>query len=464
MATEKNIELIDDSLKPLPIGALNLKPEIVEALKKKNYIVFSNIQGKAIPKLLKHKSVLGLSPTGTGKTFAYALPIINDLDASIPGVKAIILTPTVALLDQIKRSFLEIVDELDFKEDTIKIIKNKSDFNQSKPQVIITTISMYSQIRSHYSLNNVSRIITDEGDMVAFDGFDEYLSSLQKAKEKHIISFFSASLNIQDIKRVKSAFGIDILIDVRDSQITSDSVSHHLVTYRNIEKYDALVSFIKNNPQFVKSIVFSSTKKGLYDAAEKLKANKISFIMLHGDLDKREIKTALNDFKKLNSGILLASDYASRGVDISDVKNIVSIDLPLDLDYYFHRAGRAGRFATFGDSYVLFDQDDDNQAKRVKDLLRRGISFDQFVLTLNSYKKGKEKYQFKNKGQKDQSNAKLQKQIRHAVEQNKSTKVKPNYKKKVSKAVERVKEKHRMKVVRTNIAKSGGNSKDFHID
>lgn len=459
---ESNV-LIDDSFKPLPVGSLNLKKEVIDLLKENEFQYFSDIQGKAIPKLLRHENVLGLSRTGTGKTLAYVLPIVNDLKDD-DHVQAIVLSPTVALLDQIKSVFEMFLVPLGFPKDAVKIVKSNNDFTRCKPLVVLTTPSMYDTLRSHYPIDELERVIIDEGDMVAFDGFDDVLGALKDAKDKKMISFFSASLNIQDIKRVKKAFQIQNLVDVRESLITNKTVQHHLVNYRGMKLGEALLSFLRMNKELFKTIVFVSKKTDLFEYDKLLKENHISHFLVHGDMEKREITKVLTQFNDLGHGILLASDYVSRGIDIPDVTDIVSVDLPKELDYYYHRAGRAGRFDSEGDSFVFYDEDDEESVKKVRDLIRRGTQFDQYILSKDNLRKGKGVYQFKNKGKKDQSNELLQKQIRHVVNKTKTRKVKPGYKKKVAKAVERVKEKHRMKVVLTNIARSGGNTRDFHVE
>lgn len=453
----------DDSNKRLPVGALALREEIVEILKKNGFTHFSDIQGKVIPKMLKDIPVIGLALTGTGKTLSYVLPIVNELKDD-GHVQAIILSPTVALLDQVKKVFEMFTKELGFPMDAIKIIKGNNDFSRAKPDVVLTTPSLLDEMRSHYPVNELKRIIIDEGDMIAFDGFIDELYTLRKAVDEKQVSFFSASLNVQDIKKVKRMFKIETVIDVRESFITNQNVSHHLVNHRGLEKDKALLDFLKFHPAHEKTIVFVSKKEDLFQISESLKNEKIRFQILTGDMDKRDIKKTIDVFAKLDNGILLASDYASRGIDVPTVTSVISVDLPKDLAYYFHRSGRAGRFDQTGESFVFYDEDDKDEINQVKALIRRNVAFDHYILSDDSLRKTKEKYQFKNLGKKDQSNDLLQKQIRHAVNETKSNKVKPNYKKKVKRAVDRVKMKHRMKVVRTNIAKSGGNVNDFHVD
>ena len=210
-------------------------------------------------------------------------------------------------------------------------------------------------------------------------------------------------------------------------------------------------------------IVFFKSVEEANDVYLDYKDRKDVFIF-HGELDKREIKKTFSSLQKKDSFIVFSSDYLSRGVDLKGIDTIISYSLPDTLDYYFHRAGRTGRFFTDGDSYIMVDKDNEKEIKDILSLKRREVSFDVFKVNETGLKKLSQSYVFKNLGKKDQSNEQLQKKIRHAYNKNKSDKVKPNYKKKVSKAIKRVKEKHRMKVVRTNIAKKGGNARDFHQD
>lgn len=446
----------------LPFGSTALRKEVLSILKEDGFEKMSPVQAKAIPLMVKNRNVLALAPTGTGKTLSYVLPIVNDL-VDDGHVQAVILSPTVALLDQIKSVFEEFTKKLGFQDDAVKAVYSQADFNRAKPLVLLITPALYKSALSHYPINELKRVIIDEGDMVVFDGFKDALEALKKPRDSKMISFFSASLNVQDVKKVKASFLISDVIDVRDT-ITSKSVSHHLVNIRALSKGEALDVFLREAHPF-KTIAFVSKKEDLYQVADELKKLGRHYLMVHGSMDKREIKNTLDTFRKDEESLLLASDYVSRGLDIPDVGTIVSLDLPKDTQYYYHRAGRAGRFNAPGDSFVFYNEDEEESVNSVYDLLRRGTGFDSYLLSKDSMKKNKEAYQFRNLGKKDRAESeKLQKKIRHAVNKTKSSKVKPNYKKKVSRAVDLVKEKHRKKIVLTNISKSGGNARDYHED
>lgn len=447
-------------MQELSFKSTALNSVLTSALEKEGFVNRSPIQAKVIPLRLKGKNVLGVAPTGTGKTLSYLCPVLSDLKDD-GHVQAVILSPTVALLSQIKDVASKLLDDMGFSKGAVKAIYDEKDFTKSSPLIVLITPSLYPKVTSHYPVNELKRVIIDEGDRIAFDGFASCLTSLSKAKERGRISFFSASVKEQDRTRIKKRFHILNVVDVR-KEITNKSVTHHRVDIRTSSKAEALKAFLEQKKPY-KTIAFVSSKEELYKVSEELKKRNVHFLFVHGALDKRLIKQTRDKFRKDEEHLLLASDYVSRGIDIPQVDTIISLDLPFDLDYYFHRAGRAGRFDAPGNSYFFVSDSDEDQLQKAKDLNKRGLIFDTLILSNGILRQSRGNYEFKNRGKKDRAeNEKLQKQIRHAVNKTKTKKVKPNYKKRVKRAVDLVKLKHRKKVVLTNIIKSGGNAQDFH--
>ena len=447
-----------------PVGSLNLNSKLVDVLKENNIKYFSEVQRLVIPKLLNFNSVLALAQTGTGKTYSYVLPIINYLlNNEEKYLQSIIIAPTNFLLDQIKNVISILLNNLKISSIKLSLIKSNSDLNNNKDtNIILTTPTLFNSVIKKYDISHVKYLIIDEGDMILFDGFSNIIKDTNFFIKKGIVSIFSASINVQDISRIKSAFKIKYTFDVRNNSINTSLINHYFVSVRGLNKLDGLIKFIKEK-HFDKVIVFASSKNELFKLNSYFKDNKIKSYVIHGELSKNEIKSVINNFNS-SSGILLSSDYSSRGVDLDSLSDIISFSLPSDLTYYFHRAGRSGRFYTSGNSYILFDENNLDEKKKINDLIKRLIDYKMYILNNNGLKESRDSYVFKNLGKKDQSSDKLQKQIRHAVNLTKSKKIKPNYKKKVKRAVERVKEKHRRKVILTNIGKSGGNTIDFHED
>ena len=445
--------------KGFPFRSLSIAKPVVDVLEKEGFVTLSPIQEKVIPILLKEKSVLALSPTGTGKTLAYLAPLLTKalLEEKL---SSILLFPTVALMDQVYSLLKTLAGSL-FDDSQIKAIRANKDFTRVQPRILLTTPHLYPEVLSRYDTSKVKDIILDEGDMLIYDGFDEILTLLAPAIKRHQVSFFSASLPVQKVREIRKALSIDEVVDVRDS-VTWRGVRHHFVFSRQLSREEALIELVKSLSP-TKMMIFVSKGEDLALVGNLLRENHIDFLSIQGKEDKRDIRRKVEQFRKRPIGILLGTDYLSRGIDVPDCLVVLSYDLPKNADYYFHRAGRTGRFGTSGDSYVLVP-DEDQALEKARQLQRREPSFDLYAIGKDGLKAQKGQYLFRNLGKKDQSNDKLQKQIRHAVNKNKSNKVKPNYKKKVKKAVDLVKLKHRRKVVRTNIAKSGGNAQDYHED
>lgn len=443
----------------LSFRSLALSDPIPSLLQEHGFEFLSPIQEKAIPVLLRGQNVLALSPTGTGKTLAYVAPLLSKA-VSEEKLTSILLFPTVALLDQVYQLLKTLTDGF-FDDSALKAIRSRKDFTRAQPKIVLTTPHLYPEVLSRYDTSKVRDIILDEGDMLLYDGFDEVLALLSPAIKRHQVSFFSASLPVQKVREIRKALQIDNVVDVRDS-VTWRGVRHHFVLARSMDKEEALLELVQRL-QPTKMILFVSKGVDLAPVAKLLQSRHLEFLSLQGKEDKREIRRKVEQFRKQPFGILLGTDYLSRGIDVPDCQVVLSYDLPSRTDYYFHRAGRTGRFGTEGDSFVLVP-DEDSALERARALQRREPSFDLYALTKEGLKLQKGQYLFRNLGKKDQSNDKLQKQIRHAVNKNKSKKVKPNYKKKVQKAVDLVKLKHRRRVVRTNIARKGGNAQDYHDD
>ena len=423
-----------------------LSERVIKALNNLSYFECSPIQEKAISALYKNKSILALAPTGSGKTLAYMVPIFNDLDID-KNLQDIIVVPTSALGNQIYSVFQSFKKEMNLNT-SITLLKNENDLNSYKntAQILIVTPSIFANISKSYNMKDLKRVIVDEADMIAFDGFDDNLVNI-KQNYSVPISLFSATLNEHEVSQLKKLMHFDVTYDVRENNKTSANVTHHIVDIKHFTTYEALIKLLNAiNPY--KTIIFVSKNEDLDKISKQLFKDGVDHIVLSGQLNKREIKNAMYDFKDNKSYILLSSDFGARGLDIDDVDTIISVDLPANhIDYYYHRAGRTGRFNNKGNSYVLAKDGD----KAVKSLLEKDIKFVFHSLTKDGMK---DETKFAPKGRPAKAkNEKLEQEIKRVARKTRSTKVKPCYKKKVRWAVEQVKRRHKEKIIKTNIRK-----------
>ena len=231
------------------------------------------------------------------------------------------------------------------------------------------------------------------------------------------------------------------IIDVDKKVKVNRNVSHHLVDIKHkdlIEQLDNFLSIV--NPYF--TLIFASEKTQVEKIYKSLNAIGRRCTIINGNMESRENKINLRRINQGEFNLVVCSDIASRGLDLDDVTCVISTNLPNDLDYYYHRAGRTGRFNKKGDSYVFYN---DDQLDKINKLVSSKIDFDYYVLRKGDLKKVDKTSKNKKK------NELLEKEIKKEISKVRTNKVKPGYKKKISKAIEQAKKKHKEKIIRKNL-------------
>lgn len=431
---------------------LPLERRLQEVLAGMDLKPLSPVERHVIPALLEKQGVVVVSPTGTGKTFSYVLPVVDDLlKEDREGTICVVVVPTAVLAYQVQGVFRSFLEKLHLNKRAL-FFTSKSQIHtaQKSPAVAIVTPPLFHELKKGLDLKNLSRIIFDEGDMMLFDGFLEELTNACSSFPKAQKSFFSASLGSQYLNPVKRLCKADRVTDLSDGKVNGSNISHFLVDCRGFDKVQSLVKLLRSD--FCKEgqgIVFASSKESVYEASKALKNGDIDYLFLTGALDKKDIEKNVKAFARNEKRLLLASDYASRGLDLPSVNFVISYDLPKINDYYFHRAGRSGRFDRPGASYVLYSPQDQ---MKVKNLQRRGAGFafvaikKDGVVPITSAPKST----FTKGGKQDEY---ITKAVRKAKQKYPKTRVKPGYKKKIKTAIAIAKNKHKKKIIRTNLAK-----------
>ena len=423
--------------------SLNLNHSLCDFLESKGYKVLSDVQEQGIPLVSAKKSAVIKAPTGSGKTFTYLVPIISDLDDT-ENTEAVIIVPTAILVDQLV-STVEVFSK-GYRD--IKVISLKNgDFREGSytGKIVISTPDQFLFNRTKLNLKYLKRLIVDEGDMILFGGFEEELNAILSLDLKCAKFLFTASIDEHLDTLVKKYLRADKLIDVTDSSVNAKNISHYLVDIRHEDKFESLVSFLRlDNPY--KTIVFCSKKEDAIALDKFLLEKKIDHVSIYGGMPTREQKQAYKTFASDKCYLLIGTDIVARGIDIPSLTDVISLDLPYDLTYYFHRAGRAGRFFTKGNSYVFYNNDD---TKKAKELIAKGVSF-KFLSLKDGQLKPERVISEKGKTQK-KNNIYLEKAIKYKIRGLNKKKVKPNYKKKIKKAIELVKLKHKDEVIRKNM-------------
>lgn len=438
-------------------AAFALSEAMVSALKKLGYESPSPVQERVIPKALSGKSLVCQSETGSGKTHSYLVPIIDSLDLNLPRLQSIIICPSRELARQVYEFAMEIGKY--FPRFKVRLLTSEEEKTKNSsglsiaPQMIVGTPGRLKDILiSDYELDlhGVRSMVLDEADMLMelgyFDDIDAIYSLLGERVQTMV---FSATLEQSLKNKLERYIGSSFLYEGEDFK-TAKLVSHHLVDIRHASKLEALEKFLEIRHPYL-ALVFASKKEDVKAIYQGLREDDIPCIMFSGDLDARERKQALRAIKANKHAVIVCSDLLARGIDIEDVSDVISLDLPQELEYYYHRAGRTGRFGKTGDSWVFYDSD---STKKPQELLSKGQEFDYYVLKGSSLSADpvglakKRKFTKKREFGKDEAA-----EVKMAKARTRGDQVKPGYKKKQKDEIEKVKRKYRRKAIQAAVKK-----------
>ena len=401
----------------------------------------NQLQKEVIPIIEKDKNVVLVSQTGTGKTLCYLLPILNSIDLNNTNLQCVIVVPTKELIRQITKilsDFKKHENNLSF----LSIINNSSkiDFNleskSNKHQIIVCSPNKFNELSKFKNYTkSLKYLVLDEADMTLDLGFfgmvNQVFSNLKNIDEIKKIAT-SATLHESLSVQVSKFFKNSVIINKSKNIWENANIQHFVIHYNpNEDKKRMLVAIInKLNPYF--GIVFCNTKKEVAEIYDYLYQSGFKALKLHGNLDNRQRKNIFREIKENNFNLLVASDLASRGVDIEGASHIISYDMPKEDLWYIHRAGRSGRKFYKGNSYVFNDK---NSIYQIQRLDRKGVKWKHLKFIKNDLIE----YQFKLKP-KTKKETEVDRQIRDVINKA-SKKVKPNYKKKIKLQIEEIKRK-----------------------
>jgi len=431
---------------------LSLSNLMLDSLTRQKYFEPSSVQYKAIPKALRGETLMVQSATGTGKTLCFIIPIIEKIDLKNQSTQAIIVAPTRELAQQIYDATAGFLKE--YPSLKVRLFKSgKERENTLKglsiaPHIIIGTPGRLADIfsNSSFSLANVKTVVFDEADMLLKEGFFPDIDKFVPRISSPQFLVFSATLEANLAHELEKYVGPNIPV-VNEETMTSGNVSHVLVDIRHEDVNLSLERMIKIiNPYLL--LVFASKKETANETYAYLKCRKYKVGLLTGDLNARERKNVMRDVKNNLIYILVCSDMAARGLDINDVTDIINLDLPNNLDFYYHRAGRTGRFNKTGTCYTFYNND---KTAKCSVLISNGVNFKYKVLRNDYLEDGHELN--KSHPTKRKRDEELESEIRKI--QNKARgnnkKVKPGYKKKVKLQIEKAKQKHRREIIKKDI-------------
>jgi len=427
------------------------KKFINDELEKREFYFPTPVQEETIPLLKKHQNVIVKAHTGTGKTLAFLLPILNNLNYQAKDhIQCLIIVPTRELAHQI---FDEVNSFKEFNKDLTAglyiggddVEKTKDTLKHKQPIIAIGTPA---KVRELYELNllrvtTADWMVVDEFDMIFDLGFfDDLDFIMSKMKKDAVYSLFSATLNNSLKPFLKKYIPHGILVDKSQKQPTNSNIRHVIIDTKNKDNKFVLQTLLKTINPYV-ALIFVNSKDEVPEVVSWLHEMKISNVgELHGGLQPRTRATMLKKIKNNEFNYIVATDVAARGIDIEGLSDVISIDLPKDLSYYVHRSGRTGRKDFNGSSYVLYNVKNQDKINALKD---KGVEFEIVKLVGNEL--------VPVDGPKKKKPAFVSDQEKQILNKYAHKKVKPGYKKKRKQELDKVKQERRRQHIKENIAK-----------
>ncbi len=337
----------------------NIRQEILRATKEMGFEVMTPIQEQAIPILLEGKDIIGQAQTGTGKTAAFAIPMIQRIDPEVRRPQGIILCPTRELAIQAAEEIRKLTRYLHGVK-VLPIYGGQDISRQIRAlsqgvQIIVGTPGrVMDHLRRHtIKTNEIRMIVLDEADEMLNMGFREDIETvLRDMPEQRQMALFSATMP-QAILDITGTYQKDaVYVKVTPKEITVAAIKQAYYRVARKDKFEALCRLI-DYYQPAKSLIFCNTKKMVDEITGLLKDRGYEAEGLHGDLSQNQRDTVMNLFRGGRCAILSATDVAARGIDVSGVDAVFNYDVPEDVEYYVHRIGRTGRAGRAGRSFTL---------------------------------------------------------------------------------------------------------------
>ncbi len=338
---------------------LGLPENVLQALLRVGYESPTPIQAATIPPLLDGRDVLGQAQTGTGKTAAFALPVLSGIDAKLPKVQALVLAPTRELAIQVSEAFQRYAADL--PNFHVLPVYGGSSYGKQLTALkrgVHVVVGTPGRVVDHLSrgtldLSSLRFLVLDEADEMLRMGFiDDVEAVITKCPEERQVALFSATMP-PPIRRIARTYLRDpVEIAIAAKTTTAANTRQRFVPVSHAHKLDALTRIIEAEP-FDAMIIFARTKIATADLAEKLVARGIAAMAINGDLDQTQRERTIQRLRDGDLDVLVATDVAARGLDVDRLTHVVNYDIPYDTESYVHRIGRTGRAGRAGEA-ILF--------------------------------------------------------------------------------------------------------------
>ena len=352
---------------------LPLSEELLKAVDRMGFTEMTEIQEKAIPVMLEGHEIIAKAPTGTGKTCAFGIPLIEKVDASNPKLQAVILSPTRELAVQIS----EELRQLAFYKNGLKIVtvyggqpigKQINAIKRGAQIIVATPGRLLDHMhRRTVQLSHVNYAVLDEADEMLNMGFYKDVCKIldQLPKTKQMVMFSATiSREVMDIGWLYQRDTVELTVaPVQDSE---PKIAQYMIQSVGRQKFADLVYILRLN-EFHKVMIFCNTKYSTTSLANMLREKGFQADCLNGDMRQTERNRTMADFREGKFNILVATDVAARGIDVTDIDAVFNYEVPTETEFYTHRIGRTGRAKKEGSSYIFYSRD---ELPRLRNILK----------------------------------------------------------------------------------------------
>jgi ATP-dependent RNA helicase RhlE len=362
---------------------LQLHDTLLRAVKAEGYTTPTPIQQKAIPHALLGKDVLGVAQTGTGKTAAFALPILQRLSAKAPAagarpVRCLVLTPTRELASQVGDSFATYGKNLPLRHTVIfggvgqnpqvQALRSGMDIVVATPGRLLDLMD-----QGFVSLRSLEVFVLDEADRMLDMGFIHDVRKVIKAlPAKRQTLFFSATMPPEIVDLSRNILTDPIRVEVTPVSSTAETVAQQVYFVEREQKRGLLTHILKEQ-RIARALVFTRTKHGANRVAKQLEGAGVTAAAIHGNKSQNARERALDDFRSGSLRVLVATDIAARGIDIDGLSHVINYDLPNVPEQYVHRIGRTGRAGASGIAVSFCDGEERAYLRDIERTIRRNV-------------------------------------------------------------------------------------------
>ncbi len=356
-----------------------LSPTVLEGVKAMGYVDPTPIQLRAIPLIMEGRDVIGSAQTGTGKTAAFALPILSKLDQHQPQTRLLVLEPTRELAAQVETA---IRDFARFTNLRVAVIfggvgyGKQNDALRTGVDVLVATPGRLLDHlqQGNCKLDRVQHVVLDEADRMLDMGFlPDVRRILESCPRQRQTSLFSATIPPAIETLIQWAMSNPETVEIGARRTPAETVKHVIYPVSDTQKTDLLVALLER-VNYDSVIIFCRTKHGADRVAQMLKRNNHSVAVLHSNRTQSEREQALLGFREGRFEVLVATDIAARGLDIADVSHVINYDVPHHPEDYIHRIGRTGRAEASGDAFTLMIAEDSNHVFAIERFINQKIT------------------------------------------------------------------------------------------